>query len=158
MPGWNWKKIKQMLNSTLGLNFSCLNIIHVLFPRYHLKTIAHILKNKRKSKRVFTHEIARLIIIKMKMKMKNRSHRYDIIDLGLDMDNNIVNLKSVSVSWCLYVLSNIQETFEVEFMKKLSNTEAEMKKSVAYKKVCSSGTVFTFLAFFKMILTYFKFK
>ena len=33
--------------------------------------------------------------IKMRLKMKNRLHRYDI-DLGLDMDRNIVNLKFVS--------------------------------------------------------------
>ena len=32
------------------------------------------------------------------------------------------------------VLSNTQTTFEVQFMKKLSNTEAEMKKSVPYEK------------------------
>ena len=34
------------------------------------------LKIKQKSKRVFSHEIPRLIIIKIKMEMKNRSHRY----------------------------------------------------------------------------------
>ena len=56
------------------------------------------IKNKQKNKRVFTHEITRLNIMKMKMQIKNRSHRYDIkIDLGLDMDKNIVNIKSVSV-------------------------------------------------------------
>ena len=35
--------------------------------------------------------------MKMKMKMKNRLHRYDKIDLGLDMGTNIVNIKIVSV-------------------------------------------------------------
>ena len=40
------------------------------------KIIAHILKNKRKSKCLFIHEITRLTIMKMKMKIKNRSHRY----------------------------------------------------------------------------------
>ena len=35
-------------------------------------------------------------IIKTKIKMKIRSHRYDInLDLGLDMDKNLVNIKSV---------------------------------------------------------------
>ena len=34
----------------------------------------------------------------------------------------------------MMVLSNTQTTFEVQFMKKLSNTEAEMKKSVPYEK------------------------
>ena len=34
----------------------------------------------------------------------------------------------------MMVLSNTQTTFEVQFTKKLSNTEAEMKKSVPYEK------------------------
>ena len=70
----------------------------------------------------------------MKMKMKNRLHRYDKIDLGLDMGTNIENIKIVSVWWCLSLLSNTSATSEAKFMKKLSNTEAELKKSVAYKK------------------------
>ena len=32
----------------------------------------------------------------MRLKMENRSQRYDI-ELGLDMDRNILNIKSVSV-------------------------------------------------------------
>ena len=40
--------------------------------------------------------------------------------VGLDMNINIVNVKSVSV--------------EAQFMKRLNNIEAEFKKSVAYKK------------------------
>ena len=35
--------------------------------------------------------------MKMKMKMKNRSNRYNITDLKLRMDSNIVNIKSVPV-------------------------------------------------------------
>ena len=31
-----------------------------------------------------------------------------------------------------------QATFEAQFLKKLSNNEVELKKSVAYKKTCSS--------------------
>ena len=31
-------------------------------------------------------------------------------------------------------MSNTQATFEVQFIKKLSNTEGELKKSVAYRK------------------------
>ena len=34
----------------------------------------------------------------------------------------------------LIILRNNQATLEAQFMKKLSNTEAELKKSVAYKK------------------------
>ena len=33
-------------------------------------------------------------------------------------------------------LSNTYATFEVQFMKKLSNTEAKLKRSVAWKKAC----------------------
>ena len=33
-----------------------------------------------------------------------------------------------------YILSNTEETFEVHFMKKLSNIEAELNKSVVNKK------------------------
>ena len=58
----------------------------------------------------------------MKMQMKNRSHGSKV-DLGLDMSTNMMNIKSVSVWWC-----NTYATFEVEFMKKLSNTEAELEK------------------------------
>ena len=75
-----------------------------------------------------------LITMKIEIKMKNSSHRYDIIYLGLDIDTNIVNIKSVSSRWWLYILSNNYATIEAQFMKKFSNTEAELKKSVAYKK------------------------
>ena len=35
---------------------------------------------------------------KVRLKMKNRLHRYDInIDLGLDMDTNILNINCVAV-------------------------------------------------------------
>ena len=34
------------------------------------------------------------------MKMKNRWHEQDIIDLALDMDTNVVNIKPFSVWWC----------------------------------------------------------
>ena len=44
------------------------------------------------------------------------------------MSTNIVNIKSVSVWWCLNVLSNTQATFEAQLMKKLSITDAELKK------------------------------
>ena len=41
---------------------------------------------------------------------------------------NIVNIKSISVGWCLYVLSNTKQHFGPQFMKKLSNTEIRLKK------------------------------
>ena len=52
------------------------------------------------------------------------------------MDINIVNITSGSVCRCFYVLSSTQATFEAQFMKKLNNTDAELKTSVVYKKAC----------------------
>ena len=72
------------------------------------------------------------------MKMKNISHRYGInrpkIDLGLNMAANIVKIKCVSVWWCLYELTSTWATFEAQFMKKLSNAEADLKKIFLYEK------------------------
>ena len=56
-------------------DFSYLKIIHTLHPHYLQKILGHILKNKQKGQSVFTHEITRLITMKMKMKIKNKSHR-----------------------------------------------------------------------------------
>ena len=50
------------------------------------------------------------------------------------MGTNLVNIRSVSVWFCVYILSNTEATFETQFMKKLSNTEAKLKKNIAYKK------------------------
>ena len=75
MPGWNWQKIRQMLSNILRLNFCFLKIIDILYPRYHLKIIEHILKNKWKNKCVCDYAIN---YTENKMKMKNRSHRYNI--------------------------------------------------------------------------------
>ena len=57
--------------SKTRLKFSYLTFIHILHLHYHLKITRHIIKNKKKHKRVFIHEIKRLAIMKMKMKMKN---------------------------------------------------------------------------------------
>ena len=43
------------------------------------------------------------------------------IDLDQDMDTNVLNINCVS-------------TFEAQFMKKLSNTEPELKKALLIKK------------------------
>ena len=54
------------------------------------------------------------------------------------MDANILKIKRVLVyvlRW-LYVLSNTEATLEAQLIQKLSNTEAQLKKSVAYKKAC----------------------
>ena len=44
------------------------------------------------------------------------------------MDTNIAVIKRASVSLSLYVLNNIYGTFKFYIMKKLSNTEAQLKK------------------------------
>ena len=56
------------------------------------------------------------------------------IDQNVDIETNIENI-AVSVRQYLYVISNTEETFQAQFIKKLSNNEADLKKSVAYKKV-----------------------
>ena len=42
--------------------------------------------------------------------------------------------KNVSVWCCLYILSNTSATSDIQFMEKPSNTEAELKKNIAFKK------------------------
>ena len=59
------------------------------------------------------------------MKMKSRSHRHDINSLR---SRHIINIRIISVWLDLYVLRNTQATFEVQFMRKLSNAEADLKK------------------------------
>ena len=93
------KKIKQMLNNTLRLNFCYLKIIHILYPHYHPKITQHTLKNKQKNMYVCIHEIIQVILTKMKKKMENRSNRYD-------MDTNI-DLHGYKFSKCKKCLSMI---------------------------------------------------
>ena len=52
----------------------------------------HVLKYKEKKKRVCIHEIIQLLIMKMKLKIDTT-----LIGLGLDMNTNIVNIKSLSI-------------------------------------------------------------
>ena len=62
--------------------------------------------------------------------MKTRSQT----DPDLDIKPKYNKLKCLAVRWYLYATSNTHVTFEAEFIKKLSNTDAELKKDVAYKK------------------------
>ena len=71
---------------------------------------------------VCIHEFIRLIMMKIRMKIKNGSYRYD---LGVDMDTNIVKKKVL----LLYIKQHLSNMWS-SFMKKLSNTEAELKKVV----------------------------
>ena len=51
------------------------------------------------------------------------------------MDTDLANIRRLSVTWCLYVLSNTEATFEAQFVNKVSNTETRLKKIVAYKNI-----------------------
>ena len=120
-----------MLSNTFRLNFCYLKIILIVHPCYHPNIIRHILKNKQKNKCVCFHQIIRLIIMKMKMKVKNRSHRCDI-----NRPNK--KYKKRLTMMMLICIKQHQATFEAQFMKKLSKSEAGLEKSVAYKKACST--------------------
>ena len=54
------------------------------------------------------------------------------MDLTVDTDTNVINVKIASVWWCTY--RYYVAVFEAQFMKKLSKTEAEFKKIIASKK------------------------
>ena len=64
----------------------------------------------------------------MGMKLKKESHRYDI-----NRPRSRHGYKHRKYKKCLsmMMLYMFQATLEAQFMKKLSNTEAELKKSVA---------------------------
>ena len=52
------------------------------------------------------------------MKMKNRWHEQDIIDLALDMDTNVVNIKPVSVWWCyIYIKQYVGDIWSSSHQK-----------------------------------------
>ena len=50
------------------------------------------------------------------------------IDLSLDVDINILNIKYVTARWWLCVLGKTQTRSEAQFKKNLSSTEAESKR------------------------------
>ena len=69
-----------MLSNSLRLNFCYLEIIHILYPRYHLKIIRY--------------KYLRDYMIKYNEnedENENRSHKYNINRPCLDMDTYIVN-------------------------------------------------------------------
>ena len=63
-------KNKEMLSNTLRLIVCYLKIIHIVHPCYHPKVIGHILKNKRKNKCIYIHEIIQLVLMKVRMKSR----------------------------------------------------------------------------------------
>ena len=72
------------------------------------------------------------------MKMKNRSHKYDINRPRSRHGHKYNKYKKYFTMMILYVLCNTLATCEAQFMKKLSNTEAELKKALVIKKTCIS--------------------
>ena len=76
--------------------------------------------------------------MKMKIKMKNRSHRHDINRPSSRRAHKYSKYKKcLTMMMLIYIKQHQSNIFQVQFKKKLSKTEAELKKSVAYKKnVC----------------------
>ena len=70
--------------------------------------------------------------MKIKMKMKHWSSRYDINRPWPRHGHIFSKYKKCLRMMILFVIRNTWATFEAQFMKNLSNTEARMKKSVAY--------------------------
>ena len=134
-----------MLSNTLRLNCCYMKIIHtqIIHLRYHPKVIGHILQNTQKKKCVCIHEIIRLIIMKMKMKMKNRSRRYGINRPRGRHRHKCSKYKKCLIITMLICVKQHLTTFEAQLMKMSSNTEAELKKSVAYKKKRVIDKLFT---------------
>ena len=119
-----------MLSITLRLNFCYLEIVHILYPRYHPKIIGRILKKKQKNKCVCFHEHIRLIIMKMEMKMKNRSHRYDINRPRSKHGHWYSKWKKRHSKMMLICIRQHPNNIWSSIHEKLSKTEAELKKSV----------------------------
>ena len=77
-----------------------------------------------------------LTLVKMRLKMKKVSDRYDTNKPKPRHGHGYTKYK-VSVWWWFYALSNTLATFEVQLMKKLTNTETKINKSIAFlKKAC----------------------
>ena len=123
-----------MLSNTLRLNFCFLKIIHILHPRYHQKIIGHILKNKQKNMHICTHEIIQLIIIKMEMKMKNKSQRYNLRRFRSRHGHKYSKYKKYFTMMMLLCIKQHLSCIWSLIHEKLGNTEAELKKSVPFKK------------------------
>ena len=87
-----------------------------------------------KKKCVCFNRNIRSIMMKKMLEIKNRSHRYDTNRPRPKDRHKILNSKCGTVRWWLCVLGNTSATFEAKFMQNSSNTKAELKKSLAYKK------------------------
>ena len=129
-----------MLSNTLRLNFCYLEIIHILYPHDHPKIIGDIPKNKQKNMYICIHKIIRLILMKTKIKMKNRLHRYGINrPRSRHLQKYSKCKKCLSMMMLLSIKQHLSNIIWSSIHEKLSNTEVELNKSVAYsKKACLS--------------------
>ena len=73
------------------------------------------------------------------------------------MDTKIVNIdkyrKCLSMVMLMCIKGHIWAKFVAKFMKKLNNTEAGMKKSIAYKKVVSSNYIHRYCVYYTVHFT-----
>ena len=73
------------------------------------------------------------------MKLYDVTHRYDINRPRSMHRHKMLNIKSITVWRCLYVVTSKQHLGNIWdwwLMKKSANTEAELRKRVAYIKAC----------------------
>ena len=117
-----------MLSKTMRLNFCYLKIIHIFQPPYHpYSEIAYIFWKIRKINKVSA--FIRLIMMKMKLKMKCDIHGHKY--------SKYKNFLSLMTLKCIRQhLSNLWKMSIKKIMKKLSNTEADLKTSVPNKENC----------------------
>ena len=97
-------------------------------------------KDKRKkSKRVFTQKMTRLIIVKMKMKTKNRSHRYDINRPRPRHGHKYSKYKKYrSIMMLICIKQRVSNIWSSVHEKVMQHWDWFKKKSVAYKKACNA--------------------
>ena len=72
--------------------------------------------------------------LKTMLKIKTRSCRCDINRPRRRHGHKYTKYKMCLSIVMAIVVNNTHATFEAQFMKMLSNTEADLKKSVVYKK------------------------
>ena len=68
------------------------------------------------------------------VKIENRSHRYDINRPKSTHGHKYSKYKRCLSMMMLLCIKQHLSNFEADFTKKLSNTKAELRKSVAYKR------------------------
>ena len=126
--------IKQMLSSTLRLNFCFFKIVHIILLSYHPKIIGHIIKNKQENKCVSFYVIIQLIIKKIKMEMKYKSHRYDINRPRSRHEHKFSKYKKCRNTMMFRCVKQHLSNIWHSIHEKSNNTDAELLKSASHKK------------------------